>query len=260
MDTSLIIPLIEFMQTLPLEMMAGMTFLVCALSILILFRTFGATGIYLYNTVIVLVANIQVLKMGNFWFSPEPVALGTVAFATTYLATDILTEHYGKAVARKGVWISFAGHILMTLQMIMTLGFAASPGDKAHEAMVTLYTPSARILVAGLLAYGISQLLDISLFDWIGRLTQRRWLWLRTNVSTLLAGLVDNILFSTFAWIILNPHPIKFYSLIFTYILGTYFARALVAIMSTPIIYLSYWQLKFPINFRDQEIEIRRAA
>jgi len=85
MDTSFINPIIEFMQTLSPEVMALLTFLVCAFSILVLFRLFGATGIYLYNTVIVLVANIQVLKMGTFWFSPEPVALGTVAFATTLL-------------------------------------------------------------------------------------------------------------------------------------------------------------------------------
>ena len=70
-----------------------------------------------------------------------------------YLSTDILTEHYGKAVARKGVWISFAGHILMTVQMVITLGYAAPAGNKIHEAMMSLYLPSPRILVAGLLAY-----------------------------------------------------------------------------------------------------------
>jgi uncharacterized integral membrane protein (TIGR00697 family) len=260
MDTSFIIPIVEFMQTLSPEVMALLTFLICSASILVLFRLFGATGIYLYNTIIVLVANIQVLKMGTFWFSPEPVALGTVAFATTYLSSDILTEHYGKTVARKGVWISFAGHILMTIQMVITLGFAAPPGDKIHDAMLSLYLPSPRILLAGLLAYTLSQLLDISVFDWIGRVTHRRWLWLRTNVATLLSGMVDNILFSVFAWIILSPTPISLYSLVFTYILGTYFARALVSFLSTPVIYLSYWRLHVPVKFKEQEPELIKAA
>ena len=262
MDTSFIIPLVELMQTLSVEAMALLTFLGCAVSLLLLFRIFGATGLYLYNTVIVLVANIQVLKMATFCFAPEPVALGTVAFATTYLASDILTEHYGKVVARRGVWISFAGHILMTLQMIFTLGYAAPTGDKIQGAMMSLFTPSPRILLAGLLAYAISQLLDISLFDWVGRMTQRRWLWLRTNVATLLSGLVDNTLFSVFAWVILSPEPIGFYSLIFTYILGTYFARALVALVSTPIMYLSYWCLPRPSGFgaTDYEPDVSKAA
>jgi uncharacterized integral membrane protein (TIGR00697 family) len=256
MDTSFIIPVVELMQSLSAECMALLMFLGCAVSVLFLFRLFGAMGLYLYNTVILLVANIQVLKLGTFWFSPEPVALGTVAFATTFLATDILTEHYGKAVARKGVWISFTGHILMTLLMLLTLGYASPAGDKVHEAMMTLFSPSPRILVAGLLAYGISQFLDISLFDWIGRLTNRRWLWLRMNVSTFLSGLVDNILFSVLAWVILSPNPVSMHSLIFTYILGTYVARALVSIFSTPIIYLSYWGLPNLSRFEIKEPEL----
>lgn len=262
MDNSLIIPLVEFMQSLPTELLALLTFVSCAASILILFRLFGATGLYLYNAVIVLVANIQVLKMTTFWFSPEPVALGTVAFATTYLASDILTEHYGTSVARRGVWLSFAGHILMTFLMIVTLGYSVPAGDKIQEAMVSLFTPSFRIFVAGLLAYAISQFLDISLFDWVAQLTQRRWLWLRTNVSTLLSGLLDNALFSIFAWVVLSPTPISLYSLVFTYIMGTYLSRVLVAFMSTPIIYLSYLCLPKPFKseLRDYEAELREAA
>lgn len=240
MDTSFIIPFIEWMHSLSSETVALLTFLWCAISILFLFRLFGALGLYLYNTVVILVANIQVLKMGDFWFLPEPVALGTVAFASTYLASDILTEHYGKAVARKGVWLGFSGHILMTSLMLLTLGYAPSAGDKAHGAMMALFAPSPRILVAGLVAYALSQLLDISLFEWVGRLTRGRWLWLRANVAVFISGLADNAIFSIFAWVILNPEPVGLHSLVFTYILGTFLARALVGVLSTPVIYLSY--------------------
>jgi uncharacterized integral membrane protein (TIGR00697 family) len=262
MDTSFIIPLIEWMHTLSAEALALLTFVGCAASILFLFRQFGVSGLYLYNTVIVLVANIQVLKMGSFWFLPEPVALGTVAFASTYLASDILTEHYGKAVARKGIWLSFSGHMLMTSLMVITLGYAPLVGDKAHGAMMTLFAPSSRIFLAGLMAYAMSQMLDISLFDWVSRLTQRRWLWLRTNIATLVSGLVDNALFSVLAWVILSPQPIGFHALVFTYILGTFLARALVSVMSTPIIYLSYWCLPASLDadIKNYEPEIKRAA
>lgn len=240
MDISFITPLVEFIQAFSAESLAVLAFFVCMASILILFRLFGAAGLYLYNTVAVVVAGLQVLKTGAFWFLPEPVALGTIAFSSTYLVSDILTEHYGKAAARKGMWLSFSGHILMTVLMLLTLGHAAPAGDKVHEAMVTLFTPSPRILVAGLLAYAMSQILDISLFDGISRLTQRRWLWLRANVATLVSSLVDNALFSVFAWVILSPEPIGVHSLIFTYILGTFAGRALISALSTPVLYLSY--------------------
>lgn len=246
MDTSFVIPFTELMQAFSSESLALLTFCLCVSSIIILFRLFGASGLYLYNTIAVVVASLQVLKTGAFFFLPEPVALGTVAFSSTYLVSDILTEHYGKSVAQKGMWLSFSGHILMTLLMLITLGHAAPAGDKIHEAMSTLFAPSPRILLAGLLAYAVSQMLDISLFDWISRLTQRRWLWLRTNVATLVSGLIDNAIFSVFAWVILSPEPIGAYSLIFTYILGTFLGRALISVLSTPIIYLSYWCLPAP--------------
>ena len=38
--------------------------------------------------------NLQVLKPVQFAVFAEPVALGTVLFASTYLATDILAEHF----------------------------------------------------------------------------------------------------------------------------------------------------------------------
>jgi uncharacterized integral membrane protein (TIGR00697 family) len=243
MDTSFIVPFVHLMQTLSAESLSLLIFLGCVFAILFLFRAFGIAGLYLYNAVIVIAANVQVLKTATFCFSPEPVALGTITFATTYLVSDILTEHYGKAVAHKGVWLSFAAHILMTSLMIATLGYSAPVSDKAHGAMVALFTPSPRILLAGLLAYVVSQFLDIYIFEWVGRMTQRRWLWLRTNVATLLSSLVDNTIFSVLAWVVLNPEPITFSSLIFTYILGTYLARGLVAFLSTPVMYLSYWCL-----------------
>jgi len=240
MDTSLIIPLVESMQALSAESLALLTFMCCIISILFMFRLFGVAGLYLYNAVIVIGANVQVLKTAPFLFSPEPVALGTITFATTFLASDILTEHYGKSVAQKGVWLSFSAHILMTLLMIITLGYPVMEGDTIQGPMMALFAPSPRILLAGLLAYTISQFLDIYIFDWIGRVTQKRWLWLRTNIATLFSAVVDNALFSIFAWVILSPTPISLYKLIFTYIIGTYLARALVSFMSTPVMYLSY--------------------
>jgi uncharacterized PurR-regulated membrane protein YhhQ (DUF165 family) len=59
-------------------------------------------------------------------------------------------------------------------------------------------------------------------------------------VSTLIAGLVDNIIFSVLAWVVLNPYPVSLNILVFTYILGTYGARVVVSITSTPVIYLTY--------------------
>ena len=72
------------------------TFLIFSfISVLIFLKIFGEVGLYIYTVVAVIVANIQVLKLVKFSFFIDPVALGTILFASTFLCTDILTEFYG---------------------------------------------------------------------------------------------------------------------------------------------------------------------
>ena len=56
---------------------------------------------YIYTVIAVIGANIQVLKIVDFPFFSNPIALGTILFASTFLTTDILTEYYGSKFAKK---------------------------------------------------------------------------------------------------------------------------------------------------------------
>lgn len=236
--------LTHYLQSFSSETLSLGLFFICVCAILFLLRFFQAPGLFVYNALITVVANIQVLKMAQFGFSPEPVALGTVTFATAFLVSDILTEHYGKKVAQQSVWLSFSAQILMVILMLVTIGHIPIEGDTSHTAMETLFLPSPRLLIASLTAFALSQLFDIAVFKRISVVTGGKMLWLRTNVSTILSALLDNIIFSTIAWVILAPTPVSWQSLVYTYILGTYFARVLVSLLSTPVIYLSYLCLK----------------
>ena len=59
--------------------------ILCFLSILVFLRLFGYIGIFIYSALAVIAGNIQVLKTVDFFYSPEPVALGTILFASTFL-------------------------------------------------------------------------------------------------------------------------------------------------------------------------------
>ena len=79
----------------------------CFSSILIFLKLFGYIGLYIYSAVAIIAANIQVLKQVDFFYSPEPVALGTALFASTFLCTDILSEYFGKEKAKKKCFSRF---------------------------------------------------------------------------------------------------------------------------------------------------------
>ena len=87
--------------------------LFCFLSILIFLRLFGYIGIFIYSSLAIIAGNIQVLKTVSFFYSPEPVALGTILFASTFLCTDILSEYYGKEKARMNILIGFMAFLFI---------------------------------------------------------------------------------------------------------------------------------------------------
>jgi queuosine precursor transporter len=241
MDMIFVTHVIAELQGTSAELVSLYLFITSVLLILVLFRTLGVYGLYAYTIVATIVANIQVLKISQFGLSPEPVALGTTTFATVFLVSDIITEHYGKKAAQRGIWLGFASQIVVTILMVLTLGHPPLPHDPAQSAMEVLFLPSPRLTLASLISFVISLMVEIQIFNALNKYTHRRHLWLRTSLSGIMGTLVDNTVFSTLAWVVFAPQPVSWRTLILTYILGTYAARVLIAIVSTPILYLSYY-------------------
>ncbi len=228
--------------------------ILCFLSILVFLRLFGYVGLYVYSAIAIIAANIQVLKQANFnffssinekiipFYEPSPIALGTILFASTFLCTDILSEYYGKEKARKNVLIGFCSFFLMTILMLVTIGIQPAEDEwvsMVQESLAILFTPMTSIFVASMIAYLISQYFDIWFFSYLKTISLNKLLWLRNNVSTAVSSLIDNTIFSIFAWIILNPNPFPLSDVIMTFILGVYLLRVFIAILDTPFIYLA---------------------
>ena len=225
----------------------------CLLTILIFLKLFGEIGMYIYTSIAIIVANIQVLKIVEFPFFDNPIALGTILFSSTYLTTDILTEYYGVKFARKNILIGFSSFLLLTILMLFTMGFTPLTELRAGEDfswalatqdnLLSIFTPFPIFFVFCMIAYLISQYFDVWIYAKISNITNKKFLWLRNNISTMLSGLLDNTIFSLFAWIIFNPNPLDFNTVLFTFILGTYVLRLIIAILDTPFIYLAKYFL-----------------
>lgn len=206
---------------------------------LVSFKFFGKKGIYAFSCCVFILANIQVLRQAQFFFQNTPVALGTISFSSIFVANNILTEHYGIKTAKTGVYLSFLLYAFFALEMIITLSYSPKI-DIHYPCMQELFQSNITLLSAGVGAYVISQLSDIYIFGGLKRvLYGLRFLWLRNIISSSISALIDNIVFSTLAWYILAKEPVTLENLIFTYILGTYWIRMVVALLGTPFLYLS---------------------
>ena len=142
--------------------------------------------------------------------------------------------------------------------MLFTIGFKPLSeitfGNKydwaisTQENLLAIFMPFPIFFAASMIAYLISQFFDVWFFEFISKLTNRRFLWLRNNLSTITSSLIDNFIFSIFAWIIFNPNPLNFSTVFFTFILGTYILRVFIALIDTPFVYLSKFLIKHKLH------------
>ncbi len=250
MDIIFIIPLIQKLQSLPLEVISCILWMVCMGTLLLFFHFFGIHGVYAYNQVAIIAANIQVMKGMQFTWMKMPIALGTVVFSSVYLGNALLAEHYGKEVARKGVWICFGTQVLFTLLMLLTMGHAPLLKENvlpvgtehmllADQAITFLFTPSPRLLFSSLFSFSVSQFAGIWVFQAIRQRTVSRWFSLRTGISTCMSVIVDSFVFNFLAWKLLSPTPVDGSVLFSTYILWALVMQGFAVISSIPVIYCS---------------------
>ena len=197
---------------------------------------FGKNGLYVIIAADIIVCNLQVIKTVEIF--GLVATLGNILYGSIFLATDLLSEVYGKKEARKGIWMGFYALIFMTITMQVALQFQPHSSDFSSEAMHTICGFLPRITLASVTAYIISQNHDVWAFHFWKKITVKNYLWLRNNASTFISQAIDSIIFVFIAFLGVFEWPI-----ILSILLTTYLIKIIVAMLDTPIIYLGKWVL-----------------
>ena len=194
-------------------------------------KLFKKEGLYVWLSIATILANLTVCKMIDvFSFT---TSLGNVLFASTFLATDIMSEKYSKKDAQKGVYISIFSGITFIIITQLTLLFIPSSDDVVNEAMKTLFTLSIRTISASMLMFFISNMLDIHLYNKLKEKYPGK-LWLRNNLSTILCNCIENYFFNTLAFIGIFP-----ISVIISIATTTTVIEIVIALCDTPFLYIA---------------------
>ncbi len=207
-------------------------------AILLAYRIWGRLGLFIWIPVAVMVANVQVTKTIELF--GITATLGNIVYASSFLVTDILSENYGKKEAGRAVIIGFFALIMFTLLMNLALFFEPSSEDFAHESLSTIFGFLPRIMLASLVAYGISQSHDIWAFHfWKKKWPQTKHLWLRNNLSTMVSQLLDSVLFTLIAF-----YGVFSTGVVLEIMITTYLLKWIVAALDTPFVYLGKYMFK----------------
>jgi len=188
----------------------------------------GRVWLMSYMAMATVMMNLVVIKQMSL-FGLDATG-GNVLYASLFLATDLLSEHYGPKEARRAVRIGFLGGLFFLVTIQVMLRYTPTGYDIAQPHMEALFAFLPRIVLGSLLAYLLAQHLDVWLYHRIHALTGGRWLWLRNNGSTWISRAVDTCVFYSVAfW---GVFPIG-EAIVFTWLL-----KILVAALDTPFLYL----------------------
>lgn len=165
-----------------------------------------------------------------------------LAYAFTFFASDCYAELYGRRAAQVLVNVAFAMNFLV-LALVWSTILAPAHGSSIDPAAFELVLGASTNIVAGsLLAYLVSQNLDVLIFEAIGKATDGERLWLRNIGSTATSQLVDTVIFVGIAfWLVpqtIGIGPQLPTSAVVALMIGQYVLKLLIALVDTPFVYL----------------------
>jgi queuosine precursor transporter len=112
------------------------------------------------------------------------------------LSLNLMQEYYGKQLARKAIWISFAAAIACTVLACLHLSYVPSSYDTMHHHAYKLFGIMPRIIAASLITFLISQYCEYFLYALLKKYYKGKRFIIRNYASSMAAQLLDTVLFS----------------------------------------------------------------
>ena len=195
-------------------------------------KFFGKYGLLAWVPLASVLANIMTAKTVNMFGLSS--TMGTVLFASTFLATDILTENYDFKCARKAVFMGMFGTLFYIVSSQIAIKYIPSAFDYAHDSMVTIFSLSLRISISSIIMYFLANMADVYIYNKLRKKMSGRYMWLRNNVSTILCNCLENFLFMIMAF--LGTFD---FSTVIVMALSTSVIEVIAGICDTPFLYLA---------------------
>ena len=168
---------------------------------------------------------------------------GVLLWPLEFVITDIVNEYFGPKAVRR---ISLTAVILIAYAfLIYFLAIGIPPADvwlasssqqgvpNIQNAFSAIFGQGMKIIIGSLVAFLVSQVVDVTVFHQIKKRTGNKHLWLRATGSTLVSQLIDSYIVLFIAFSSIFP-----WQLILAVGMMNYIYKFTVAIVLTPLIYL----------------------
>ena len=134
------------------------------------------------------------------------VEAGIFAFLILVALSSAVSELHGQSTANRLVLWGFVPLVLSIMLTALVLSLPASPEMQPERlaAFDMILGQSPRLMAAGIVAYGTSQFLNVTIFSKLrgreGAGTGATWIAIRGAIASALSQIVDTLLFVTIAF------------------------------------------------------------
>lgn len=191
-------------------------------------------GIFITNAIVAELIGGKLIQIGPFIMS-----IGIIPWPIVFLTTDLINEYYGKSGVRKLSLITASLIAYAFVLLFFSIQVPAAKGISAvtDEQFLAVFGQSMWIIVGSIVAFLVSQLIDVTIFWLLRNKTGKKMIWLRSTGSTAISQLVDTFLVLGIAfWLPGKMDTPTFFNAALT----GYTCKLIIAVCLTPLIYIGH--------------------
>ena len=170
---------------------------------------------------------------------------GVLLWPLEFVITDVVNEYYGPKAVRRISYTAVAliGYAFLMFYLAMQIApanfwIASKQADgipNMQQAFSGIFGQGMWIILGSLTAFLVSQIVDVTVFHRIKKVTGHKWVWLRATGSTVVSQLVDSFVVLFIAFKIGNGWS---WHLVLAICVVNYLYKFTMAVVLTPLIYL----------------------
>jgi uncharacterized integral membrane protein (TIGR00697 family) len=173
-----------------------------------------------------------------FTFGPFTLSIGVIPWPVVFIATDLINEYFGREGVRRLTFMTiglivYAFVVLFLAMQVPAVSFSPV-SDVQFQAV---FGQSMWIIVGSVIAFALSQMIDVFIFWLVRHKTGGRYLWMRATGSTVVSQLIDSIVIIGIAfWL---PGKVKTAEFL-AVAASNYSFKLIVAVGITPLLYAGH--------------------
>jgi queuosine precursor transporter len=193
-----------------------------------------------------------------FSLGPFTLSIGVIPWPVVFLSTDLINEYFGREGVRRLTFMTIGLIIYAFAVLFLAMQVPAASFSPVSDLQFrAVFGQSLWIIVGSVVAFAISQLIDVGVFWLVRQKTGGRFLWLRATGSTVVSQLIDSIVIIGIAfWL---PGKVKTAEFL-AVAASNYSYKFLIALGMTPVIYAAHSLIDRFLGVEEARQLIERAA